>query len=273
VWGVLLAGCATTSSVETASTIGKGHFQIGAEPGVQYGGLSGFPQFFYPHADVAFRYGLTDRVELGFRTGFSLADLKFKYLFTDPANPDLALAIAPQLGGVIYVSQMQSTVLLRLDLPLLIGIKMKNGSELVFGPRVEGWLLVTGDMSNGGSSNNIMTVGPGLSVGYAIKLSESFRLMPEIAFAVPLGASVEELRKGLHLSGSGVPPFLPVFQFKIGLLFGRTGPTEGLPPPAPVKDPNELTPPPPPPPVVHPGGDPNVPPPPETPPTPPPTGN
>lgn len=202
---VMAAGCATTSSVETASTIGKGHFQIGAEPGVQYGGLSGFPQSFYPHADVAFRYGLTDRIELGARTGFSLADLKFKYQFTDPANPDLALSIGPQVGGVVYASQMSSVVILRFDVPLLIGIKMKSGSELVFGPRAMAWMLVSGDQ-NTQASNNIFTVGPGLSIGYAIKITESFRLMPEIAFAVPIGASVETISKSLHLSGSGTLP-------------------------------------------------------------------
>jgi hypothetical protein len=264
----LLAGCATTSSVETASTIGKGHFQIGAEPGVQYGGISGYPQTLYPHIDVAFRYGLSDRIDLGARTGFSLADLKFKYLFTDPKNEDLAIAIGPQAGGIILSNDKATDIVLRLDVPLLIGIKNTKGGELVIGPRFLAWLIVApGNLP--GTTANIITAGPGLSVGYAIKLSETFRLMPEVAFAVPLGASVQEISKTLNISGTGTLPFAPVFQIKVGLLFGRAGPTEGLPPPAPEKDPNELTPPPPPPPVTHPGGDPSVPPPPETPPPPP----
>ena len=56
---LLLCGCLSMGTVQTADTLGKGHFQVAAEPGI-YGAVvtgQGGANLVVPHFDVAFRYG------------------------------------------------------------------------------------------------------------------------------------------------------------------------------------------------------------------------
>ena len=97
------SGCLTMGTVQTADTLGKGHFQVSAEPGIwglgarNPNGSISTPSNI-PHVDAAFRYGVNDRLDLGIRSGFSLIELQAKVLFTDQQADTLAMSLAPTLG-------------------------------------------------------------------------------------------------------------------------------------------------------------------------------
>ncbi|MDC0712439.1 hypothetical protein POL68_28515 [Stigmatella sp. ncwal1] len=242
--GLLGTGCASISHVQTADTLGQGKFQFAVEPGIQGVGIlseddssasaadfddiddgdSDFDGAAYPHVDLALRYGVTDRFDLGIRLGFSLAELQTKFLLTSPDNPDLAISLAPSISGVYIGSDDDDVGYTNLALPLLIGFKTDGGSEFVLGPRVSGARVsVGGDDANG--SVNVLSVGG--SIGYALRIGSGFRLMPEVAFSVPVVGSVNSSDSDSEVLSGFDGGF---FQVKLGFLFGEGRPIRRAPP-------------------------------------------
>ncbi|WP_232293271.1 hypothetical protein [Stigmatella aurantiaca] len=240
--GLLGTGCVSISHVQTADTLGQGKFQFAVEPGIQGVGIlseddagsssaadfddiddiddgdSTFDAATYPHLDLALRYGVTDRIDLGVRFGFSLAELQTKFLLTSPDNPDLAISLAPSISGVYLGSDEDDVGYTNLALPLLIGFKTDGGSEFVLGPRVSGARVsVGGDNANG--SVNVLSVGG--SIGYALRIGSGFRLMPEVAFSVPVVGSVNTSDSDSEVLSGFDGGF---FQVKLGFLFGEGRP-------------------------------------------------
>ncbi|WP_338863633.1 hypothetical protein [Myxococcus stipitatus] len=216
-WGT---GCVSVSHVQTADTLGQGKFQFAIEPGLGGAGVvSGgdVEGFYYPHVDLSMRYGVADRVDLGVRIGSSLAELQSKFLLTQPDNPDLAISLAPSVMGLFVGTDEDAVVgsYVNVALPLLVGFKTSGGSEFVLGPRVSYTRIGAG---GGGESAGVNLLSVGTSVGYAIRVTEGFRLMPEVGFSVPVvgkfhaGDSDSEL--GAGFDGGFV-------QFKLGFLFGQ----------------------------------------------------
>jgi hypothetical protein len=231
--GLALTGCASISNVQTADTLGKGGYQIGFEPGV----LGATSVGAVPHIDASMRYGVTDGIDIGARAGFSFLELQSKFLLTKPGDPNLAISLAPTVGGLVVggaaADGSSAAGILNIGVPLLVGFKTKGGSEFVLGPRLQNWVIFAGGSTTGGSSGSaaVYVLGGGLSVGFAARLSDSFILMPEIAAVVPIigGASVSGSSGGSAFLGQGVE-----FQFKLGLLLGKFRSTEApLPPPPP----------------------------------------
>jgi hypothetical protein len=211
---VLGTGCVSVSHVQTADTLGKGNFQFALEPGM--GGAAVFSggegaSFMYPHVDLALRYGVSERVDLGLRFGSSLAELQSKFLLTSPEDPDKAISLAPSLMTLLIGSDEETgTSYTNLALPVLVGFKTKGGSEFVLGPRLTGTRISSGD-----SSYNVLSVGG--SVGYALRVTEGFRLMPEVGVSFPIVGAVSDSGGDSEvLSGFGNG----FAQFKLGFLFG-----------------------------------------------------
>lgn len=216
---VLGTGCVSVSHVQTADTLGAGKFQFALEPGV--GGAAvisdenGSGGLYYPHVDLAARYGVTDRVDLGVRFGSSLVELQSKFLLTSPDDVDKAISLAPSVMGVFLGSDEDPDAVsyMNLTLPVLVGFKTSGGSELVLGPRITGTRLSAGD-----ESVNILSAGA--SVGYALRVTEGFRLMPEVGVSVPLLGEVDFGGDSEVASGFGGG----FVQFKLGFLFGSGRP-------------------------------------------------
>ncbi len=252
-------GCLSMGTVQTADTLGKGHWQVAAEAGVWGAAVTGTggANLTLPHLDVAFRYGIHDRFDLGVRTGGSLIELQTKFLITDPQAETLAMSVAPTIGGIFIGAGSTgggsaALTYFNVGIPLLIGLKHLDGNELVFGPRINN-IFITG--SSSGGSGIIYNFGVGGSVGYCIAIGEIFKILPEFAINVPVVTTAAS--GGSTASGAGVNGL--IYQFKVGLQFGRTGhkpqtpdysappPPPGPPPPMPPPS-GELPPPPPPPP-------------------------
>jgi hypothetical protein len=138
----------------------------------------------FPMAGMSARYGATDRVELGGRFGPSGLEgqVKVQLTSTDAPPHSTAISIAPAASwwGVDV-----SGIALRsynFDLPVLIGIPVGTGDELVLGPRVHDTVLYG---QSGSASGTIHLLSAGASIGLLIPaIPMSF--MPEIAVLVPL---------------------------------------------------------------------------------------
>lgn len=240
----LSAGCATAVNVQRASTVGKGNFEGGIEPGVwgAVGSAGGSTAAgILPHVDFAFRYGLAERFDLGVRLGSSFVEAQFKGMFTDP-DSSFVVSLAPQVGGIFVGgvstggSSTGSAGILNIGVPLMLGLKWGAGHELVVSPRVQNWLLL-----GGGSVGYVLGVGG--SIGNAFQLGENFAIMPEVGVVAPVYASAQG---GGAFASTGLNSSV-IYTFKLGLLIGRTRNGQSL------NRGNEL-PPPPPPPAAAPGG-------------------
>ena len=170
------SGCLSMGTVQTASTLGKGNFQISAEPGIYgpnfgrvggsgggAGGGSGTSQDAVPHFDVAFRYGVTPRFDIGVRTGWSLFELQTKFLFTSPEAETLAISTAPAVGMGLSAAGGTSITYFNFAVPVLFGIKHFRANELVFGLRFNNMVFALGDSTG---SAVIYLFGVGGTIGY-----------------------------------------------------------------------------------------------------------
>jgi hypothetical protein len=227
-WSLMGTGCVSISQVQTADTLGADKLQLGLEPG--FAGAAVFAKdesfsFYYPHVDVSLRYGLTERVDVGVRFGSSLLELQSKLLLTSPEDPDKAVSLAPSLMWFFLGGDVGDAVVdyANLAVPLLVGLKMPGGSEFVVGPRLN---LSRFSLGTGGAEGRLIVASAGLSVGYALRFGENFRLLPEVAISYPLlGALDISVTDSRVLSGfnSGFA------QVKLGFLFGGgrpAGPTD-----------------------------------------------
>ncbi|WP_343073237.1 hypothetical protein [Pyxidicoccus fallax] len=212
----------SVSHVQTADTLGSGKFQFAVEPGV--GGAAvidsdvGGGSIYYPHIDLAARYGVSDGVDLGVRFGSSLVELQSKFLLTDSRDPNKAISLAPSVTGMFLGTGDEgddaSISYVNLSLPLLVGFKTSGGSEFVLGPRVSG-TRISGSALEDGAAVNILSVGA--SVGYALRVTEGFRLMPEVGVSMPVLGEVNTTQTDSEVASGFGGGFV---QFKLGFLFG-----------------------------------------------------
>jgi hypothetical protein len=212
---LVITGCASFSSVQTADTLGRGRIQAAVEPGL-WGAVSTQGPGVIPHVDGAVRFGVSDRVDLGVRAGMSFLEFQSKFQFTEPSNPLVAVSIAPTLGGLFTNGSSDGSAagILNVALPVLIGVKF-GGNQLVLGPRAQGFFI----FANG---NAVPIIAVGSSVGFMWRLTDNFGLMPEVAVLAPVVGANEAamLFRGLNTGGAFV-------QFKVGILFGRMRPLDG----------------------------------------------
>jgi hypothetical protein len=245
-----LSGCATAVNVQRASTLGKGNFEGGIEPGIwggvgANGSVATIAAPIIPHVDFAFRYGLAERFDLGIRLGSSFVEAQFKGMFTDP-DSRFVVSLAPQVGG-IFIGGVSTTSggssgsagILNIGVPVLFGYKWGDGHEFVLSPRVQNWLVIGGGVTG-------YVLGVGGSIGNAFQLGENFAIMPEVGVVAPVFGSAAS---GATAASAGLSSSV-IYTFKLGLLIGRTrnGQTRNR---APAE---ELPPPPPPPAAVAPSG-------------------
>lgn len=212
-------GCATLGTLQTANTLGAGNFQMGLEPAFEMG--VGTPQPIYvPRFDLALRYGVADRVDLAGRIGSTGLELGAKFQLTDPADKGLVLSLAPSVAGGAVPIPDNPIGVVYVTLPLLLGVGVGHGHQLVFAGKVANWMLL-GDI--GLSSLVLDELVVGGSVGFVLKLHEKFRLMPEVSVMRPVWVS-EDLG-GTSMMGSAAFGNAFLVQFSVAaLFFGGGGP-------------------------------------------------
>ncbi|MFT3714207.1 MAG: hypothetical protein QM817_41620 [Archangium sp.] len=229
--------------MQTADTLGRGNFQVGVETGVLSAASSSAPigdgnPSWIPHVDVSARFGVSEGVDLGLRAGLSFLELQGKFLFTKPGER-VAVSFAPTAGGLLLGgsgSSASSIVgLLNVGLPVLIGFKTSGGSEFVIGPRVQNLVLLAG-------TSTVYGVGVGGSIGFAIRFTENFGLMPEASIVVPVAGAAAFASQFQSASVLGTGLFF--FQFKIGVLVGKFRPAPNAkpvePPPSTIPPPGQV---------------------------------
>jgi len=210
----LLTGCPSFSTMGTARTLPKGKGQFFIAPGAtvlqdfQQRDDGSYESFGLPSIEFGGRYGVTDRVELGGKVWMLGMEIDSKFALARAETPDAGVdvSLAPAVSLYPFRSGDTNATYAYLHLPLLIGINT-GGSQLVIGPRVSD-LFIAGD----GENLNVVLLGG--SLGYAWKLGDGFRLLPEVSIAYPVQVSV-----GSN-SSTTLEPRGAMFQAGLGFLFG-----------------------------------------------------
>lgn len=207
---LLLGGCATVGTVQTARPVERGTTQVGIEPGL----FGVEDRGWYPAANVSVRHGFGNRFDLGARVGTSGLGLSAKVLLTDPYDPDLAVSIAPSGGGFALGALGVGTKSIHGQLPLLVGIRVGREHELVLGPKITAWSL---SASAGAAGTKSLVVGAGGSVGLSLKVAPGVRLLPEVAMVQPVfGSGQAKLLFWQMDVGAGGA----IYQGTVGILLG-----------------------------------------------------
>lgn len=215
---LMMSGCASVSTMGLARTLnqravqgwvgpsGGGVIALPASPGGTAASLG------YPLVEGGVRIGVTDHFELGGKLGFSGIGIEGKVAFVRTPTMDSGVNVSIN-PGVTFVGAGFGNIFagtLTFHLPVLIGIDF-SGHELVIGPRLIDQLFFGGVGTSGAAVNLIYAGG---SVGFAVKVSPGFRILPELSVGVPVFGSVAG-STATALGGGGL-----IFQAGLGFLFG-----------------------------------------------------
>jgi hypothetical protein len=133
---------------------------------------------FYPNAPTyQLRYGLTDRVDLGFRLGNLTSpgiDAKFNLV---RGAFDLTIMPGAQAVYVTLIDDLSLGVVY-LHLPVILGFNLSRGFSLVATPGISGAFVFAG--SSSGSSTNGSGFAARLGLGANIRVTEGFTIHPEV---------------------------------------------------------------------------------------------
>ena len=218
--GLLLSGCPSLSTLQTASTVpaGETRFAVGIEG---FGIAVEDASITLPQVEFGVRYGVSDSIDLGGKVylGGAEAGMKFQYL---DGGMDGAIAPAISFMSISTGSGDTSSSLsvLYFHLPFLFGAHMGDMLTLGFGPKFLG-ILAFGEATSGSDTESAAGTGM-MGGGYlqlAMQLGDAFWLAPEFNAYVPMTGDG---------SFNGV-----LYQFGLGLMFGGAEPqgAAALPPP------------------------------------------
>lgn len=213
----LLTGCPSFTTMGTARTMPKGKGQLYFATGAitmadfQRDATTGADSSFtLPSFEVGGRYAVTDGVEVGGKVWPLGAELNGKFALARSPTPDagLNLAIAPAASVYAFsAGSSQAATYAWLHAPLLLGLSVPGGSELTIGPRASAMLVRAG-----GDSLTVIWLGG--SLGYAWKVGDGFRILPEVTFSYPAHASTPTS------SVTDLDPRGAIVQVNVGFLLG-----------------------------------------------------
>jgi hypothetical protein len=211
---LMVAGCATVGTLQTADTVGQGNFEFGVEPSywgiAGGGGGGGFVQL-----GLSGRFGVGDRADIGFRIATNGgAEVLTKFAFTDPTSPGIKVALAPSGGGFMFATGGAAAGVLHFQVPLIFGIPV-GASQFVFAPKVHEWVIFAG---GGGDVGGGSITSAGASIGFAARVSKNLRILPEVAVVTPLFASAGFT--GVGTEGDIIAGDAVLMQFGLGFIIG-----------------------------------------------------
>jgi len=130
-------GCASLSDMTTARPLGAGRFELGVAltfyPSLEEPEIVGLPA-----VDLAFRYGVGERVDLGVRVSSMLMlMLDAKVVVVDEADHGVALLPAAGISFAPLVSDalVRGDVMIQLELPVLVDYRFDDTHTLTLSPR------------------------------------------------------------------------------------------------------------------------------------------
>jgi hypothetical protein len=108
--------------------------------------------------------------------------------------------------------------MLDMQLAVLVGMKTGERGEIVFGPKAQSW-QAQGSAAGVDVTGSYLAVGG--SAGYALRLSPSIRLLPEVAIAAPLTWKIHAVKGDEIFQTTELPEGQAMMmQAGIGLLLG-----------------------------------------------------
>lgn len=127
----ILSSCASITGFEEARTVGEGNHELNPSLNsvylINYFGDS--EEFFYPHLDLKYRYGITDKLDLGVRASSSLNIGAFaKFNFWDSEEMKMAAGAGLEFGSTLASS-------FETHIPLYFSYFPNNNLTFNFSPR------------------------------------------------------------------------------------------------------------------------------------------
>lgn len=209
----VLGGCATLGTFQNAETLGKGNWEVGVEPSLA-GLADGLDTEPFPAVAVSGRIGVGDRVDLGGRVGSGGVELTGKFGLTH-REARVPVSVGLSAAGMSVGYAGDTVTALTAQVPLLVGVRM-GAHELVLGPKLH---LFHMGASYAGSSEALWSVGG--SAGFSARVGPTVKLVPELAFAVPV-LNVSSGEDDTDYALRKDPPI--VLQVGMGFLFGNPPP-------------------------------------------------
>jgi hypothetical protein len=167
-----LAGCYSFTVAGRARTVARGHLELFAAPGASGIAVSdGADPNLRPRLSVGVRYGATDSLELDARAGDSGGSLatRVQLLRAPDGQLGLDLLVAPGLQYTIPDK-------LAIELPIVAGLALPNGDEVILAPRVADQFR----FGVAGLGHPAQFTFVGASVGYAWQFRPHVALVPEL---------------------------------------------------------------------------------------------
>lgn len=212
----IFAGCPSFTTMGTARTLekGKGQFYVAlggtSLQSFETNSAGNTESIGLPSFELGGRYGVADGVEMGGKIFPVGAELNAKIALVRPETPaGLNVSIGPAVSAYPFTSGDNSVLLAWLHLPVLCGFNF-GGSELVIAPRISDLILSDG-------ANSINTVFLGGSLGFAFKVSDGFRILPEVSFASPVWYAVTASG---GTSSDRIDPRGAIVQANLGFVLG-----------------------------------------------------
>ncbi len=211
---LLLSGCASVGALQPAHVSGKGKGQLGLELSQQANWNRG-SFVSYPMVGVAGRYGVSDRVDLGGRIGPTGLEAQVKVQLSAPGSTGVIFSLAPSVGVAATDAQDVKLRYLNIALPLLIGVPLPRGHQLILCPRVFDTLY---NLDSGSLYGTLNTLFLGASIGVGLRVWKLW-LIPEFGVAHPM--LVSTLRSG-GPGGTFAIGATTTFQLNFSVLWGNS---------------------------------------------------
>jgi hypothetical protein len=168
------------SALQRPNTCGQGNGELALELSEQtLFNKDSFTAF--PTVGIAGRYGVTDRFDMGGRIGPSGFELQAKVMLDHPQSA-YPVSLAPSAGLTVLDTGGVALRFYTFALPLLIGVPLPKGHQLIFAPRLADQLS---DISAGTAGGLINVLSAGGSIGVAFHVWHLW-LLPELGIQAPV---------------------------------------------------------------------------------------
>ena len=212
--GFLLLGACNVTSFQTARTLDKGKTKFYVAPSMMRLSVSGAPTNL-PFIEVGSRYGLTDELEIGGHIGAGLGiDAKVALSRSKDPTTGWDLSLAPGIG---YIGGFSGTPtggdamhFFGATVPLMISRHFGEIVSVTLGPRA--MYLLQSVAAEGAQTTHIVSIGSSLAAD--IKVTDSLRIIPGIAFATAVFRSLSEFGVDAGIGKQRI------WQFGLGFAFG-----------------------------------------------------
>jgi hypothetical protein len=216
---LLGTGCFTVGTMQEAHTVGKGNSQSSAEPQLWGMAIRGDKPLMTHSGAFARRWGVKDDVDIGIRAGAQGVELLTKFQLTPPTG--VVFSVAPSIGGTIFPVPDDSSPslggLVNMVLPVLIGLPVGK-HQLVLSPSIRDYLVFASGGSTSSGAANLLCIGA--SVGFAIRVNDSFRILPEVAAVMPVLGSAAASNFPATSTTAGTS--FAFYTVGLGFLWGRS---------------------------------------------------